>query len=54
VEAPVKKSDSSIRELKTKIKELKAKREEALGSDNVKMSMIYRRRISKLKKKSRR
>jgi len=54
VEAPVKKTDSSIRELKTKIKELKAKREEALGSDNVKMSKIYRHRISKLKKKSRR
>jgi len=53
-EAPLKKSDSSVRELKTKIRELKAKRETALESDNVKMSVIYRRRISKLKKKSRR
>jgi hypothetical protein len=33
---------------------MKVKRAEALESDNVKMSVIYRRRISKLKKKSRR
>jgi hypothetical protein len=52
-EAPVKKSDSSIRELKAKIKSLKAKKDEALGADNIKMSVIYRRRISKLKKKTR-
>lgn len=50
----VKKSDSSIRELKTKIKAMKAKREEALEADNEKMSVLYRRRIAKLKKKTRR
>jgi len=54
VEAPVKKTDSTIRELKTKIRDLKAKKGAALESDNVKMSMIYRHRISKLKKKTRR
>lgn len=53
-EAPLKKTDSSVRELKAKIKELKAKREAALESDNIKMSAIYRQRISKLKKKTRR
>jgi hypothetical protein len=53
VEPPVKKTDSSVRELKTKIRDMKAKREAALESDNVKMSMVYRHRISKLKKKTR-
>ena len=54
VEAPLKKSDSSIRELKLKIKTVKAKRVTALEADNAKMALIYRRRISKLKKKTRR
>jgi hypothetical protein len=53
-EAPLKKSDSSIRELKLKIKTVKAKRVTALETENVKMALIYRRRISKLKKKTRR
>jgi len=53
-EAPLKKSDSSIRELKLKIKTVKAKRVTALEADNAKMALIYRRRISKLKKKTRR
>ena len=52
-EAPLKKSDSSVRELKVKIKTLKAKRVTAIESDNTKMSLIYRRRIAKLKKKTR-
>jgi len=53
-EAPLKKSDSSVRELKVKIKTVKAKRATALEADNAKMALIYRRRISKLKKKTRR
>jgi len=53
VEAPLKKSDSSVRELKVKIKTVKAKRVTALEADNAKMALIYRRRISKLKKKTR-
>jgi hypothetical protein len=54
VEVPLKKTDSSVRELKLKMKDLKAKRKAALESDNTKMSMIYKRRILKLKKKTRR
>lgn len=53
-EAPPKKSDSSVRELKVKIKALKAKRVAALESDNAKISLIFRKRIAKLKKKTRR
>ena len=53
-EAPMKKSDSSVRELKLKIKTIKSKRTAALESDNAKMAQIYRRRITKLKKKTRR
>jgi len=52
-EAPRKKSDSSVREIKKKIKELKAKREAALQADDTKMAVIYRRKISRLKKKTR-
>jgi len=52
-EAPLKKSDSSVRELKVKIKSLKVKRVTAIESDNAKMAKIYRRRITKLKKKTR-
>ena len=53
-EAPMKKSDSSVRELKLKIKTIKSKRTAALESDNAKMAQICRSRITKLKKKSRR
>ena len=53
-EAPLKKSDFSVRELKGKIKTVKAKMATALEADNAKMALIYRRRISKLKKKTRR
>ena len=52
-EAPPKKSNSSVRELKVKIRELKAKRETALEADNSKMAQIYRRRVARLKKKTR-
>jgi hypothetical protein len=47
-------SDSSVREIKKKIKALKADREKALNSNDKKMADIYRRRITKLKKKTRR
>lgn len=53
VEVPSIKSNASVRELKTKIKELKAKRKTAIGDDNSKMAQIYRSRIIKLKKKTR-
>ena len=43
-----------IRDLKKKIKALKEQRQAALDSDDSKMATIYRRRISRLKKKTRR
>lgn len=45
---------ASIRELKKKIRELKAKREEARSKGDKKIVNILRRRISRLKKKTRR
>ena len=47
-------SDASVREIKKKIKSLKADREIALNNNDKKMADIYRRRIAKLKKKTRR
>ena len=49
-----KKTDSSVRENKKKIKTLKADREAAFSNNDNKMAKIYRRRITKLKKKTRR
>jgi hypothetical protein len=49
-----KKSDSSVREIKKKIKALKAEREASINNDDHKMAEIYQRRINKLKKKTRR
>ncbi len=49
-----KKTDSSVRENKKKIKTLKADRQAALSNNDNKMAKIYRRRITKLKKKTRR
>ena len=48
-----KKTDSKVREIKKKIKEFKAKRETLLESNDNKMAAIYKRRIIKLKKKTR-
>jgi protein-arginine kinase activator protein McsA len=53
-EEPVKKADASVAEIKTKIKSLKAQRQAALEAKDNKMATIYRRQISRLKKKSRR
>jgi len=44
----------TIAELKQKAKELRAKREELLQQRNWKMAEIFRKRISRLKKKTRR
>jgi len=41
-------------QLKQKVKELRAKREELLQGENAKMAEILRRRISRMKKKTRR
>jgi hypothetical protein len=48
-----KKKSGSVREVKHKIKMLKARQTEAATEKNSKMATIYRRRISRLKKKSR-
>ena len=53
-EEPVKKADASVAEIKTKIKSLKAQRQAALEAKDKKMATIYRRQISRLKKKTRR
>jgi hypothetical protein len=54
VDEPVKKKDVSLGEIKKKIKAVKAQRQAAIESKDKKMATIYKRRISKLKKKSRR
>lgn len=48
-----KKAGSSVRDIKKKIRKVKALREKALKDDDKKMAVIYRRRISRLKKKTR-
>ena len=50
---PVKKADASVAEIKKKIKATKAQRQAALEAKDSKMATIYKRRISRLKKKSR-
>jgi hypothetical protein len=49
-----KKSSGKVRELKKKIRDLRTKRENFLSDDNQKMADLYRKRIIRLKKKTRR
>ncbi len=44
----------TVAQLKQRVKELRAKREELLQQKNMKMAEILRKRISRLKKKTRR
>lgn len=53
IKDPEKKASASVREIKTMIKGLKHKRQEALTGEDKKKASIYRRQISRLKKKSR-
>jgi hypothetical protein len=46
--------DRSIRNVKAKIKQFKEKRAEALAADNRRMATVYKRRISRLKSRTRR
>jgi hypothetical protein len=48
------KKKTDVRKLKTQIKALKLDREKALANDDQKMAAIYRKRIIRLKKKTRR
>lgn len=50
---PVKKTRGSMRELKLQIKALKVERQAALEAKDKKKATIFRRRISRLKKKTR-
>jgi hypothetical protein len=55
IEEPVsKKGDTDIRKIKVRINELKIKRREAMDANDSKMAIRLRRRISRLKKKTRR
>ena len=45
--------DDSVREIKLRIKELKIEHETAVSKNDGKMAAIYRRRITRLKKKTR-
>jgi len=49
-----KQTSASVREIKKKIKELKTRREEFVNANDTRMAAIYRKRILKLKKKTRR
>ncbi|MBU0985623.1 MAG: transcription termination factor Rho [Proteobacteria bacterium] len=49
-----KREDASVREVKKKIRLLKAEHEAAILNNDLKMADIYRRRIIRLKKKTRR
>jgi hypothetical protein len=50
---PVKKADSATGAIKKQIRALKAQRQAALGAQDRKMATVYKRRISRLKKQSR-
>lgn len=49
-----KKTTGKVRDLKKKIRELKAKRNDFIDADNSTMAALYRKRIIRLKKKTRR
>jgi len=49
-----KKSAATVRQIKEKIRELRKKRQEYIEAEDKKMADIFRHRISRLKKKTRR
>ena len=53
-EDTLKRASGSIREIKKQIKKLKEERNKALEQEDAKMAAIYRKRIIRLKKKTRR
>ncbi len=53
IKEPEKKASASVRQIKSRIKGLKQKRQEALTGDDRQKAAIYRRQIARLKKKSR-
>lgn len=53
VVAPVKKADASVHSLKKQIRSMRAKRSAAIEAKDRKLATICRRKISRLKKKTR-
>jgi len=53
-EAPGKKKVVSVRQIKEKVRAVRAKQEKAVASNDTKMAAIYRKRIIRLKKRTRR
>ncbi len=53
-EKPTGKENASVRDTKKKMKAIKAEHTKALAADDSKMAAIYRKRLLRLKKKSRR
>jgi len=53
VDEPIKKADATVHEIKKKIRVLKNERQTALEAQDKRMAKIYKRRISRLKKKTR-
>jgi len=53
-EGPIRQADASVREIKAKIRSLRVSRESALESADFKKAFFLRRRISRMKKKTRR
>ena len=53
-ESAGKKSDTGVREIKQKIRELRVKHASAVESEDARMAGIYRKRMIRLKKKTRR
>lgn len=54
VDTGKKKKDRSIRQIKAKIRELKTKRAAALEANDHRLATIYKRKISRLKSRTRR
>jgi protein-arginine kinase activator protein McsA len=54
IEDTSKTKKTDVRAIKKKIRALKVEREKALSADDARMAAIYRRRISRLKKQTRR
>ena len=52
-DTPKKGGDASVRDIKLKIKELKKQKKELLSRDDRKKAKIYRRKINRLKKQTR-
>ncbi|MBI9083829.1 MAG: Rho termination factor N-terminal domain-containing protein [Desulfobacterales bacterium] len=53
IQAPARKTAGLVRDVKKRIRELRAVREKAVTEDDQRMAAIYKKRISRLKKQTR-